>query len=136
MPCRLQILHSPGKTNYAADAASRSPSASGSPDGSERSDQDRAEIALTAAIRHEARNTASLTWPLIADETAKDASYRRLLDMFESGNWTDRTKDADAAQFRQISDSLYVEDGVKSKRQKKKKTRGTKRQGGNNAKKI
>ena len=111
LPWRFKIMHLPGKTNHAADAASRNPTAFRSTSGSELSVQDLAEVALTEAIRHKARDMTH-PWSLIAEETAKDASWRHLLDMIENGNWTDPVQDPTVAQLHHLFDSLYVEDGV------------------------
>ena len=65
-----------------------------------------------AAIRREAAGMGSIPWSLIAQESGKDASCRRLLSMIQDGHWTSSPGDASTAQYRRIFLSLYVEDGV------------------------
>ena len=68
LPWRFDIGHQPGKTNT-ADAASRHPSHSNSPDM-----PDTMESELLASICNDAQELGTIPWSLIARETAAEAS--------------------------------------------------------------
>ncbi|KAK3732636.1 hypothetical protein QZH41_011401, partial [Actinostola sp. cb2023] len=110
---RFDIKHLPGKSNSAADAASRHPSpsdpASSSSLGS-ANDQDLIESALMASIRHDAQEIGSLSWSLIAQETASDTSLAHFLKLIEQGvQEFDRSNDI-IAPFWPIRDSIYTQE--------------------------
>ena len=108
LPWRFEIQHLPGKSNHAADATSRHPSPSGS---NTAHVPDLLEIALMASVRQDTQELGTLSWHLIAQETAKDASLSSLLQMIEKGKVPDE-QDASTAPFWPIRHSLYAEDGV------------------------
>lgn len=81
LPWRFNIVHRPGKLNYAADATSRHPSPSGS-----CSPPDTQESMLMATIRSEVEQLGIISWAHIAQHTATDASLSRLLSIIEYDN--------------------------------------------------
>ena len=115
LPWRFDIEHLPGKSNSAADAASRHPSPSsliGSLSLEPVTVPDLIESALMTSIRHDAKELSTLSWSLIAKETAKDTSLGHLLQLIEKGvHEFDRSDDA-IAPFWPIRDSLYTQEGV------------------------
>lgn len=115
MPWSFSIQHLPGKSNCAADATSRHPSAT-----NETSDNlhdhlsiDDVETAMSAAIRHDTREFTALSWERIAAETASDPTFSRLLEGIDNG-FTDvsRTTVPGIAPFWTYRESLYAIDGV------------------------
>ena len=114
LPWRIDIEHLPGKSNSAADAASRNPSPSsliGSLSLEPVTVPDLIESALVT-IKHDAKELSTLSWSLIAKETAKDTSLGHLLQLIEKGvHEFDRSDDV-IAPFWPIRDSLYTQEGV------------------------
>ena len=114
LPWRFEIRHLPGKSNHAADATSRHPSPSstenaihlGSPSAS-----DMTEEVLMSAIRHDAQKVGTISWSLLADETAADDSLGHLLRLIEGGQPV-RHDDPALTSLKPIIDSLYSEEGV------------------------
>ena len=114
LPWRFEIRHLPGKSNHAADAASRHPSPSytentvspGSP-----SFPDIAESALINTIRNDTRELGAIPWSLLATETAADASLGPLLTSIEQGKPIP-VDDATLTSLRPIFESLYAAEGV------------------------
>ena len=115
LPWRFDIEHLPGKSNSAADAASRHPSPSsliGSLSLEPVTVPDLIESALMTSIRHDAKELSTLSWSLIAKETVKDTSLGHLLQLIEKGvHEFDRSDDA-IGPFWPIRDSLYTQEGV------------------------
>ena len=113
LPWRFDIRHLPGKNNHAADATSRHPSPSSPVDctaAALSSTPDLAESALMAAICSDTHEFGTISWPLLAKETAVDTALSHLLKLTEQGG-LDRDDPA-LGSLRSICDSVYVHDGV------------------------
>lgn len=106
LPWRFDIVHLPGKFNYAADATSRHPSPSGSTGPTDT------ELMLLASICSEAKQLGIILWEHIAQQTAADPPLSRLLRIIEQGNKESYQYDPDLATFWPARDSLYVEHGA------------------------
>ena len=88
LPWRFDIKHLPGKTNHAADATSRHPSPSGSENSTSlgvSSIPDLVESALMASIRQDTQDIGTISWSLLARETASDTALSSLLKLIEQG---------------------------------------------------
>ena len=88
LPWRFEMHHLPGKSNSAADATSRHPSPSGSTNGTALESStiaDQVEKALMASISKEAQELGTISWSLIAQETATDTLLSHLLQRIEQG---------------------------------------------------
>ena len=86
LPWRFEMHHLPGKSNSAADATSRHPSPSGSTNGTALESStiaDQVEKALMASISKEAQELGTISWSLIAQETATDTLLSHLLQRIE-----------------------------------------------------
>ncbi len=81
LPWRFAIMHMPGASNQAADAASCYPSSSASID--TFSTNDMMEHTLVAAIQCEAAVISSLPWSRIVEDTSRDDQMCALLHMVE-----------------------------------------------------
>ena len=110
LPWRFEIMHMPGTSNKAADAASRHPSPSISVNTLGVNDQ--MEHALAAVIQREAAEISSLPWSRIVEETAKNDHMRALLQTVESGFPKSDKDHQHAAPYWQFRESMYVSDGV------------------------
>ena len=114
LPWRFEIRHLPGTSNHAADATSRHPSQSstentvslGSP-----SFPDIAELALMNTIRNDTQELGTISWSLLATETAADVSLGPLLRSVEQGKPI-ASDDPTLTSLRPICESLYAEEGV------------------------
>ena len=107
LPWRFRIRHLPGKTNLAADAASRYPAAD--TDISILTDGDQTEQTIIAAISREVEDMTTISWELIAEETRKDKILSKLIAAIDdsfTGN------EPSIAEYQRYQDSLYVNDGV------------------------
>ena len=114
LPWRFDIVHLPGKSNHAADAASRHPSPSGSVNGLALGSPgvpDAVESALMASIRSDAQELGAISWSLLARETAADACLGRLLHLIEREDRVDATDPA-LASLSPVCESVYAQDGV------------------------
>ncbi|KAK5915526.1 hypothetical protein CesoFtcFv8_001108 [Champsocephalus esox] len=114
LPWRFDIVHLPGKSNYAADATSRHPSPSGSANGLSLglpSGPDAVESALMASIRDDARELGAVSWPLLARETAADGCLGHLLQLIEQEGGID-VNDPALASLSSVCESIYAQDGV------------------------
>ena len=115
LPWRFDIKHLPGKTNLAADATSRHPSQSGSVNivslGAP-SFPDFIESALMASIRTEAQELSLISWPLLTQETAADASLGHLLKLVEQGTWNFNSNDPALTSLWPNCESTYAQEGV------------------------
>ena len=103
LPWRFDIVHLPGKSNPAADAASRHPSPSGLVNSLSLDPvtvPDFIESALMMSIRHDAKKLGTLPW-----------SLKRPPRTQKGVNEFDRSDDA-LASFWPIRDSLYTQEGV------------------------
>ena len=112
---RFKITHLPGKSNHAADAASRHPSPSCSGFSSSQAPQslsDDAESAVMAMIRRSTEEVGMISWSHIAQATAADASMSIILQQLEQGTTNLDSPNPDLGGLRTILDSLYAEEGV------------------------
>ncbi len=110
LPWQFAIMHMPGASNQAADAASRYPSSSASID--TFSANDMMEHTLVAAIQCEAAAISSLPWSHIVEETSRDNQMCALLHTVESGfPEADRVL-PHAAPYWQFRHALYISDGA------------------------
>ena len=107
---RFDIEHLPGKTNYAADAASRHPSPTSAPPGSS-SLPDITEVALMASIQADVQERGTFSWSLLAQETTTDACLGHLLSLMEQGGSID-LRDPALARISPVCESIYAYDGV------------------------
>ena len=110
LPWRFTIQHSPGKSNHAADAASRHPSPSSNIGC--HSAPDVLESTFMAAIERDAHGITSLSWSRLAQETAADTSMAHLVLLIERGITEEDKNDSSIAPFWPIRDFLYTQDGV------------------------
>ncbi|XP_077359925.1 uncharacterized protein LOC144005545 [Festucalex cinctus] len=114
LPWRFDIVHLPGKSNHAADAASRHPSLSGpvdEPPVKLCSVPDVVESALMASIRVDAQDLGAISWSLLAQETAADACFARVLHLIENEGRIDASDPA-LAGLSPVCESIYAQDGV------------------------
>ena len=115
LPWRFDIVHLPGKSNHAADAISRHPSPSSSaislPLGAP-STPDQVESALKASIRNDTQELGTISWSLIAQETAADTSLSLLLKLTEQGDPGLACRNPSLAPLWPICESFYAQKGV------------------------
>ena len=104
---RFEIAYSPGKTNFAADAASRHPCMS--PSVSTLSLGDLSEAATVAAINNEAADITSISWETLAAETQRDTILSVLYTAILSGF---RGRFEGISHYLRYKDSLFIQDGV------------------------
>ena len=104
LPWYFKIIYLPGKTNYAADAASRYPSPNG-----EVSYEDIKEAHLIAAIGIETENVTTISWELIAEKTKSDPILSKLVRAIDE-NFSRSYPELQA--YRKYQDALYLQNGV------------------------
>ena len=98
LPWSFDIVHLPGKTNFAADATSRNPSPSTT--AAVHSGLDQAEAALVSSLHAEMKESIALSWETIASETAADPTMCKLLEVVSNGFPDEsRTEDSHIASF-------------------------------------
>jgi hypothetical protein len=129
LPWHFAISHLPGKSNLAADAASRHPSPASQPialsDECDDADftelatifgdlhvDDGTEQATLAAIRQEAQEVTTLSWEAIAAATESDASMKSLVDTIVAGFPLEHKDLQHASPYWRYRESLYVSHGV------------------------
>ena len=115
LPWHFEIRHLPGKSNHAADAASWNPSPSSHTDSSllgSPTNPDLAESALMATIYIDTRDLDTLSWSLIAKETALDTSLSHLLNLIKQGEPTLTHSHPSLEPFWPICKSVYAQEGV------------------------
>ena len=108
LPWAFDIVHVPGRTNYAADTTSRHPSPNGAFE--ELSTKDMTEHVIAAAIRRETTSLLSITWETLVTETAKDPDMVVLQDAIQKG-FPDESR-TDLCQYWQYRHGLYESGGV------------------------
>ena len=108
LPWHFHIEHLPGKTNLAADAASRYP-ASDDVEVSTMTVGDQSEYIITAGISKEVEDVTTVSWALLAEETGKDVVLSKLMEAISEGFSNDHKELSDYMRYR---DSLYTSDGV------------------------
>ena len=110
LPWQFSIMHMPGTSNQAADAASRHPSPSISINTLGVKDQ--LEHNLAAVIQREAAEISSLPWSRIVEETEKDVNMRALRQTVVGG-FPPSAKDLPhASPYWQFREALYISDGA------------------------
>ena len=107
LPWHFHTAHMPGKTNHAADAASRYPAQC--LEASSLTVGDYSELLMNAAISRETGDLIAVSWSLLADETKKDSILSKLMSAIEHGFATLYDEISDYVRYR---DSLYITDGV------------------------
>ena len=70
------------------------------------------EAALMASIRNDTRELGTITWSLIAQETAADTSLSHLATLIEQGTQAFDYNDPSIAPFWNIRESIYAQEGV------------------------
>lgn len=105
LPWCFDIIHLPGKSNYAADAASRYPASSPEL-------IDKAESLMAAAIHRDTSALTSITWDQLAAATKKDIDMLTLLEAIHHGFPDDTRHVPSVAQFWQYRHGLHESDGV------------------------
>eukprot|EP00745_Piridium_sociabile_P016047 TRINITY_DN23877_c0_g1_i16.p1 TRINITY_DN23877_c0_g1~~TRINITY_DN23877_c0_g1_i16.p1 ORF type:complete len:1035 (+),score=142.70 TRINITY_DN23877_c0_g1_i16:69-3173(+) len=107
LPWYFRIDHMPGKTNCAADAASRYPS----PDSQvgSASLEDYAESMVAASICRDIASVSTISWPLLARETQRDPILSDLMCAIGDGSMQDRPS---CKEYVRYKDFLYSTDGV------------------------
>ena len=108
LPWAFDIVHVPGRTNYAANATSRHLSPNGAFE--ELSTKDMTEHVIAAAIRRETTSLLSITWETLVTETAKDPDMVVLQDAIQKG-FPDESR-TDLGQYWQYRHGLYESGGV------------------------
>ena len=107
LPWRFRVIHLPGKTNHAADAASRYPCPDINADAASAADQ--SEHLMAAAISNEAESITTVSWGVLAEETKKDRILSSLMIAIDEGFSGDCDQLSEYMRYR---DSLYITDGV------------------------
>ena len=110
LPWYFKIAHLPGKSNYAADAASRYPSANGGLNLLEAADIQ--ESALMSAIQNEASGELCITWDKLTEVTSQDPEMQTLLQCIHNGFNDAQRIDPVINQYWQYRYQLYELDGV------------------------
>lgn len=114
LPWFFSIAHLPGKTNLAADATSRHPTFSTAEEVDVNSLElsDQTEHAVMASIRQESEELTSISWQILAQQTAADDGMQALLDTVHAGFPETSRSDARTAPYWRYRDSMYASDGV------------------------
>ena len=97
----------PGKTNQAADAASRYPSPDTDVDAISVADQ--SEHLMAAAISNEAESITTVSWNTLAEETRNNKTLSTLMMAIDEGFAREYEEISEYIRYR---DSLYITDGV------------------------
>ena len=104
LPWKFSISYLPGKTNAAADAASRNPSSECHMITSELEEE-----FVNASIGQELHDTMTITWGQLASATLNDKVLSELLDVIRN----DRTMQSpNLSHYFRYRDALYITDGV------------------------
>ena len=109
LPWRFEIRHLPGKTNMAADAASRYPAPLVDPNVSTITDGDELESIIAAAISKDVESITTISWELIAEETRKDETLLNVIKAIQNGF---TNNDPTITEYQRYHESLYINDGV------------------------
>jgi len=110
LPWSFDIYHLPGKTNHAADAASRHPSPEG--ETFQLSHADKSESILAAAIRRDTETLTSITWQRLQTETRNDPEMAELLQAVHQGFPGNSRHLGSVAPFWQYRHAVYESFGV------------------------
>ena len=104
---RFKIAYSPGKSNFAADAASRNPWPR--PSNYDMSLEDLAEQATVAAMHDETAKVACVSWDVLALETQKDPILLELMTAISEGFQGSYNN---LSEYVRYKNSLFVQNGV------------------------
>merc|ERR1711963_677308 len=104
LPWRFSIKHLPGKTNMAADAASRYPAPDIETNVSTLTDGDELEGIIAAAISREVKDITAISWELIAEETGKDETLSSVIRAINDGL---ADNDPTISEYQRYLESLY-----------------------------
>ena len=107
LPWHFRVKHLPGKTNLAADAASRYPSPSTNLSILTLADQ--SEFLIAAAISSETEEITSLSWELLANATSKDPILSLLMTAIDEEFTNEYPQ---LSEYMRYKDHVYVSDGV------------------------
>ena len=107
LPWHFDVVHMAGKTNHAADAASRYPAPCS--EMASLSIGDCSERMLNAAISQDLSDTISVSWKKLAEETEKDKLLSKL-KVAISENFPN--SGAEISEYSRYRDSLYITDNV------------------------
>ena len=106
LPWQFEIEYMPGKTNLAADAASRYPSPYSTVSALEMHEEQ--ESLLGAIINQEVQKTMSLNWEDLARETGKDPVLSKVVTHLVDGG----TQDSFPSEYARYENALYVHEDV------------------------
>ena len=107
LPWHFRVKHLPGKTNLAADAASRYPAPD--TDLSTLTASDKTELLIAAAISRETEEITAISWSQLIAETQKDPILMVLLTAVAEGFSKEYPTLAEYAKYK---DYFYICDGV------------------------
>ena len=107
LPWYFKIEHMPGKTNEAADAISRYPSALET----ERTLTDNEEGIIAAAINREMEIKTNISWEVLKEETLKDQKLSKLLRAIEENN-TEGIENEVRNEYERYIEAFYASEGV------------------------
>lgn len=110
LPWAFDIIHVPGKTNHAADAASRHPTPEGKVLG--LTTLDLTEPIIAAAIQRDTQSTLSVSWEQLAKETVNNTDTKSLLTMVHNGILHEARQDPQISPYWQYRHGFYELDGV------------------------
>ena len=105
LPWQFNVVYMPGKSNSAADAASRYPSG---PACETLSEPDIMECAITASIRKDTSDITAITWDEICKETRADATQKKLGTHVRNSSLEDSNLDDDLKPFLKYRHGLFV----------------------------
>ena len=109
LPWYFEVAYLPGKTNSAADAASRHPCIGYKEELNSCSDADVCEVLIIASIIREAEELTALTWAKIAEETARDPV---LIQLSRAISENFQGEYSILEEFSPYKDRVYIERGV------------------------
>ena len=107
LPWHFRIAYLPGRTNTAADAASRYPNPHSQVNVVSTSDSD--EPLIMAAINGELDRMMAITWETLGNETNKDPVMRDLKQSIREGFLVNRSN---VAEYTRYKHSLYIANDI------------------------
>ena len=107
LPWNFSIAYLPGKTNSAADAASRNPVMNQKLNQSTHSDM--YEELINASISREAEEVSAIPWSKVAEETARDPALSQLSEAIKE-NFVGTYPGLQ--DYMKYKESVYIVDGV------------------------
>ena len=109
LPWKFQVAYLPGKTNAAADAASRYPSPGLVSSFAEVVEEENEESLFMNSISGEIEGSFAITWSRLVEETEKDPVLRILAQAIQEEFCNDHPS---IAPYMRFKDSLYLGPGV------------------------